>query len=618
MRPSNTEIRTLLDTFQSAKASRKDALLNYKRDGEWHSISVEELERKVRETTLGLYALGVRAGDRVGLLSENRPEWTIADLATLSSGAADVPIYPTQAPRQVAFILENAGIEVLFISDQSQYDRMRAELARASRLRVIIAFDEWADHGGPGDSDARLMTLEEVAERGRSLEAAEPQLYDTLRSSVTPDTLATIIYTSGTTGEPKGVMLRHDNIVSNVISAIEILPVDSSSVVLSFLPLSHIFERATFYLYLQCQATIYYCENFGAVAEYLRDVKPHYLTSVPRLFEKIYSKAMETAEDHSAIKAAIARWSVDVARQWAELESRGREISPWLAISHSLASRLVFAKWRAAVGGRIRYFVSGGAPLSADLARVFYGAGLPILQGYGLTESSPVITANSPEHNRLGSAGRPIPGVEVRIAKDGEILCSGPNVMQGYYNKPVETAEALEGDAEGRVWLHTGDIGHFDEDGFLYITDRKKDLLKTSGGKYIAPQPIENAIKQSRFVNQVVVIGDERKFPAALIVPRMDQLISYAKLKGISYSQPTELLENPRIIDLFERQVERYTQELAQYEKIKAVALIANEMTVESGELTPTLKVRRRVVTEKYKELIERLYTGKSPDYVRT
>lgn len=603
--------RTLLDVLRNPEDSSVARLLNFKRDGRWQSISAVELISRVREAAMGLYSLGVRAGDRVGLLSENRPEWTIADFATLATGASNVPVYSTQAPKQIEFILENAGVEVLFVSSKSQYERIREELARSRKLRFIVTFDTW------DLVDSRALGFEELTRRGRELDSREPQLYKTLQASVSPDTLATLIYTSGTTGEPKGVMLTHGNIVSNVLASSQILPIDSGSVALSFLPLSHIYERSTFYLYLNSSASIYYCDHIDAVRDYLLEVRPHYLTSVPRLFEKIYSKAMDRADKKGAMASRIANWAVGVAQEWAEAKSRGRAVSSLLGLKHTIASRLVFKKWREATGGRIKCFISGGAPLSADLARVFYGAGLPILQGYGLTETSPVITANAPDHNRLGSVGRVLPGVSVRIAEDGEILCSGPNVMSGYYKNPEETKRALERGDDGKIWLHTGDIGHFDDDGFLYITDRKKDLLKTSGGKYIAPQPIENAIKQSRFVNQVVVIGDQRKFPAALIVPQKDMLESYAQLKGIEHKSTDDLLSDPKVIDLFRRQVEKYTQDLSQFEKIKAIALLGDELTIEAGELTPTLKVRRRIVADKYKDIIDRLYADTTRELAR-
>jgi len=384
--------------------------------------------------------------------------------------------------------------------------------------------------------------------------------------------------------------------------------VTEGEVALSFLPFSHIFERNTIYMYLYAGLSIYYAESVESVGQDLVSARPHFMTSVPRLFEKIYARAVEKSESRGGMSARIARWSLGVARDWAEAANNGRKPGALLRLKHSIADKLVFVKWREAMGGRVRALVSGGAPLAKELACVFYGVGLPIYEGYGLTESSPTISVNHMEAFRLGSVGQPTPDMQVKIAEDGEILATGPNIMRGYYGREEETAETLETDAEGRVWLHTGDIGYLDEDGYLFITDRKKDLLKTSGGKYIAPQPIENAIKRSRYVNQVVVIGDNRKFPAALIVPQMDLLQSYARANGIDAPDAAALLNHPRIIALLESEVDRFTKELSQYEKIKAVMPVERELTVESGELTPTLKVKRRVVVEKHKKLIDRLY----------
>jgi long-chain acyl-CoA synthetase len=605
----NSEPATLVALYDRAIAREKAGLLNYKRGGRWHAISASEVAERVRATALGLYALGVRPRSHVGLLSENRPEWTIADLGVLNCAAADVPIYATQAPKQVAYILNDSGAEVMFISDGAQYERVRECLAEVLGLKHIIHFDPI------GADDARLLGYDELLRRGREMDAAQPGLYESLRAGVRPEDLATLIYTSGTTGEPKGVMLTHRNIVSNVLTSGKTFHPTEDDVVLSFLPLSHIFERAALYLYLYHRVAIHYAESVDTVSENLREVRPHYMTSVPRMFEKIYARTMEKAEEGGAIKAAIARWAVEVGKEWAARENSGKPTGFWLDLKRRVAHRLVFSKWHAGMGGRIKHFISGGAPLALDIAEAFYGAGLPILQGYGLTESAPVITANRPGANRLGSVGRPVEGVEVKIAEDGEILASGPNVMRGYYNKPDASAETLRLDDDGKVWLHTGDIGHLDADGYLFITDRKKDLIKTSGGKYIAPQPIENAIKQSRFVNQVVVIGEHRKFPAALVVPQMDALRSYAALKGIHYGSEEELLKHPKIIDLIERQVDKFTPDLGHFEKIKGVALLARELTVEAGELTPTLKVRRRVVAEKYKDVIDRLYAEKEGQF---
>ncbi len=606
---SALEIQTLIDLFRNAVAADRSDLLFDKHEGAWRATSSRDLERRVREVTMGLYALGVRAGDHVGLLSENRVEWTIADLGVLNCGAADVPIYATQAPKQVAYILKDAGVEVLFISNQEQYDRVRDELNDCPDLRVIVSFDKLNAPTG------RVMSFDDLLTWGRAAGEAEPQLYETLRASVRPDTLATLIYTSGTTGDPKGVMLTHWNLVSNALINAQVSGLNETEVALSFLPFSHIFERTTIYMYLYAGVSIYYARSVDTLTRDFLDARPHFMTSVPRLFEKFYARAMEKAEEGGKLKAAIARWAVRVANEWGKAVSRGKRPGPVLSLKHSIADSLVFSKWRTAMGGRIRALVSGGAPLETELAMMFYAAGLPIYQGYGLTESSPTISANRPDANRIGSVGRPIPGAMVKIAQDGEILCSGPNVMRGYYNRDEETQEALQTDEEGRVWLHTGDIGYLDPDGYLFITDRKKDLIKTSGGKYIAPQPIENAIKRSRYVNQVVVIGDQRKFPAALIVPRKDALQNYAANCGITFNGDSELLKDPKIIGLLESEVDRLTGDLAQYERVKAVLLLNQEMTVESGELTPTLKVKRRFVTEKYKKLIDQLYAVKEAQY---
>ena len=602
-------IKTLIDLFRFATARDKEDLINYKKDGTWRSMSTSELAATVRTVAMGLYALGVRSGHHVAILSDNRPEWTLADLGTLACGAADVPIYATQAPKQVAYILNDAGAEVLFISDQAQYERVREALHTVPRLRAIVSFDRVEAPSG------KVMSFEDFLNWGRAADEAEPGLYDTLSESTTEETLATLIYTSGTTGEPKGVMLTHGNLVSNALTNVKIAQLQEGEVALSFLPFSHIFERTTIYMYLYGGITIYYAQSVDTVARDLAEARPNFMTSVPRLFEKIYARAMEKAEEGGKVKFAIARWAVRIGKEWARITSEGGRPDQWLAFRHKLADTLVFSKWKQAMGGRIRALVSGGAPLAPDLALVFYGAGLPIYQGYGLTESSPTITSNHPIYNRLGSVGKPIPGVEVKIAEDGEILCSGPNVMRGYYGREEETAETLTSDADGKIWLHTGDVGYLDHDGFLYITDRKKDLIKTSGGKYIAPQPIESAIKRSRFVSQVVVIGDQRKFPSALIFPNLEVLKNYAVQQGIEYRDVASLVRDPRIIKLVQSEVQRNTDDLSQYEKIKAVLLLESEMTIENGELTPTLKVKRRVVTERNQKSIDQLYSEKEAEH---
>ena len=403
----------------------------------------------------------------------------------------------------------------------------------------------------------------------------------------------------------------YGNVMSNVGSVAQAMNIQAGDVALSFLPFSHIFERVTIYLDLFLGVKIYLAQSIDTIAQNLVEVRPHFLTSVPRLYEKIYAKTLEKAEAAGTAKARIANWAIDVAKEWAVLENSGQPIPLLLQAKRAFAMKLVFSKWHAAFGGRIKNLASGGAALPLELAQVFYGAGLQIFQGYGLTESSPVIAMNTAEAHRLGSCGKALPGVTIKIAEDGEILASGPNIMQGYYNQPEATAETLSRDENGNRWLHTGDIGHLDADGFLYITDRKKDLIKTSGGKYIAPQPIENALKQSRFINQAVVIGEHRKFPSALLVPHFDALKSYAQLEGIGYQDLNDLLRHPQIIALLERQIDKLTPDLGHFEKLKGVVLLDHELTIESGDLTPTLKIKRRVVMEKYQEQIDAMYAEK-------
>jgi long-chain acyl-CoA synthetase len=578
----------------------KPDLLNYKRDGAWRAISSTEMLARARAIALGLYGLGLRHGDRVALLSENCPEWTLSDLGCLFAGVIDVPIYPTLTPPQVAYILKDSGARILFIQNRAKFEQVKDAIKDCAAIESIIFFD------AEGISDQSAMTLSKLEERGRELRLERPELSSELASAVKPKDLATIIYTSGTTGEPKGVMLTHMNLVTNLIDSSGHLSFSAADSVLSVLPYSHVLERLAMYMYLHHGMSVFYAESMEKIGDNVREVRPTILICVPRLFEKIYMKIKDKAAAGGKMKAAILAWAVNVGKDYARHALNHQRIPPVLAFKYKLASRLVFSKWHEALGGRIRVFISGGAALPDEIALVFAGAGLPIVQGYGLTETSPVISAGQLEDNRIGTVGKPIKNVDVRIAADGEIETRGPNIMQGYYNKPAETRAVFTEDG----WFKTGDIGTLDEDGFLRITDRKKELFKTSGGKYLAPQPIEQMIKGSRFVNQVVLIGDRRKFAAALIVPDWEQLRAYAELKGIEARTPAEFCNHPRIIDLFERQVAAMTPDLAQYERVKRIALLENELTIEGDELTPTLKVKRRVVDEKYRDVIDRLYEG--------
>lgn len=594
-----TDLTTLIEVFERiAVVHKRPDLLNFKRDGRWLAISTDEMLVRVRRIAAGLHSLGVRYGDRVALLSPSRVEWTLADAGCMFAGAVDVPIYPTLMPPQVSYILKDSGARVLFVSSAEKLLELKDTLKDLPQVEQVIVFD------GPDESLPNVISLAELEERGRVLIEQQPHLVDELARHAKPADLATIIYTSGTTGEPKGVMLVHSNLVSNLVDGTGHFEFGQPDSVLSVLPLSHIFERTAMYMYLHNGMAVYYGESLEMIGANLREVKPTIFVGVPRIFEKIFGRVKEKAAEKGKANVAFLNWAVEVVKEYARLEINKQPIPALLSLKHKLADKLIFSKMREALGGRIRLIISGGAALPEELGYIYLGAGLPIVQGYGLTETSPVITAGRLEDNRIGTVGKPIRNVEVRIAEDGEIESRGPNVMRGYYNKPAETAAVFTADG----WFKTGDIGAIDKDGFLRITDRKKELFKTSGGKYIAPQVIEQLIKGSRFVNQVVLIGNGRKFPAALIVPNWELLQSYADLKGIKVNHRAELCKHPRIVDLFERQIAGLTPDLAQYEKVKKVALLEDELTIEGGELTPTMKVKRRVVDEKYREVIDRIY----------
>ena len=600
---SADEPTTLIEAFEYvARVHKRSDTINYKRDGRWLPISSDEVLSRARHIANGLYSLGVRRGDRVAILSESRPEWTLTDAGCMFSAAIDVPIYPTLTPPQVRYILKDSGARVLVLANEEKFHQIRDVLSECPAVEQVVFFEKLSSDTATG------ISLAQLEQRGRELEAQQPDLIATIAHDVKPTDLATIIYTSGTTGEPKGVMLTHENLVTNLVDSSGHLLFSKEDSALSVLPLSHVLERMAMYMYLYHGMAIYFGESLEAIGINLREVSPTIFVGVPRIFEKIFARVKEKTAEKGRLNVSILNWAVDVGKEYAKLTIRHHKVPALLGLKHKIADKLIFSKMRAALGGRIRLLVSGGAALPEELALIYIGAGLPIVQGYGLTETSPVITAGIVEQNRVGTVGKPINNVEVRIAADGEIETRGPNVMQGYYNKPAETRAVFTEDG----WFKTGDIGTLDEDGFLRITDRKKELFKTSGGKYIAPQPLEQMIKGSRFVNQVVLIGNGRKFPAALIVPDWERVESYAQLKGIKASTRAELRKHPRIVDLFERQVEALMSDLAQYERVKKVGLLENELTIEGGELTPTLKVKRRVVDEKYRDLIDELYSNEN------
>ena len=593
------EPATLVDVFvEVARRHKRPDTLNFKKDGQWLSLSSDEMLERAWSIAAGLLSIGVQRGDRLAILSDSRVEWTLTDAGSIFAGVIDVPIYPTLTPSQVCYILNDSGASVLFLANREQFEALKEVLAECHHVKQVVFFD------AAGVTPAEGLTLAQLEEKGRALRQRDSESLERDVAQTEADDLATIIYTSGTTGEPKGVMLTHANLVTNLIDSSGHLEFGEQDIALSVLPLSHVFERQAMYMYLHQGMAVYFAESLQTIGPNLREVRPTVLVGVPRIFEKIYQRIRERAAESGKVTASLLAWSVSVAREYAELRLAHKPVPAFLEFKHWLAARLVFVKWQRAFGGRMRLLVSGGAALPEELAYIYIGAGIPIVQGYGLTETSPVITTSKLEENRPGTVGKAIPNVEIRIAEDGEIEVRGPNVMLGYYNKPDETRAVFTPDG----WFKTGDIGTLDNEGYLRITDRKKELFKTSGGKYISPQPIEQAIKGSRFVSQVVLIGAERKFPAALIVPVWEQLDSYCKLKGITVSSRSELCRHPRILDLIQRQVDALTPNLARYEKIKKVALLENEFTIEGGELTPTLKVKRRVIDRKYRDVIEKLY----------
>ena len=594
-------IRTVCDIFyHSVDTFRKAEHLKYKKDGTWRPISSEDLRTAVEEVSMGLRVLGVEKGDKVAILSENRPEWAIADLATLAIGAVDAPVYSTLTPAQVLYILNDSESKVVFVSNAAQAAKVAEVRPQARRLLHVIRMDEAPIEG--------TLHFDEVRAKGREALARDKDAVRKRAAEVKPEDLATLIYTSGTTGDPKGVMLTHSNLVSNVLGAAKVFPgFGPDDVCLSFLPLCHSFERTSGHNFmLFAGATIAYAESVEKVPENMAEIRPTVMGSVPRLYEKMYARVNEKVANDPPFRQKIFRWALGVGREAFRHRVERTPPGALLKWKLALADKLVFSKIKARTGGRLRVFVSGGAPLAREIAEFFGAAGLLICEGYGLTETSPVITCNRPDWIKPGTVGLPLEKIEVKIAPDGEILSRGPNIMRGYFKKPEATAEAIDKDG----WFHTGDIGVLDKDGFLTITDRKKDILVTSGGKNIAPQPIENTIKTNRYFAEVVMIGNTRNFPAALVVPNFETLEKWAKEKGLAAGSREDLVRKPEVVAFYQQLVTDLTPELAQFEKIKKITLIPREFTIEAGELTPTMKVKRRVVEAKYRDVIDRMYQG--------
>jgi long-chain acyl-CoA synthetase len=583
-------VTTLSELFLKAASYNKPECLLYKVGGKYQPVSTAELVDRVRRLAKALEELGVQPGDRVALMAENGPHWPIVDFAALCIGAVLVPIYPTLLPDQSSYIAKNCGAKVVVAETASHLEGFLAHAHDLPDVQQFVLIK--------GESaDPRVVSLDSLLSRGTG---ADPARFEEKARAVKPDDLATFIYTSGTTGTPKGVMLTHRNIASNVVSALQLVAIKGEYTALSFLPLSHSFERTVDYCYFYLGCTIAYAESVSTVAQNLQEVKPQIFVSVPRVYEKVLAKVQEGVASGSPIKQKIFGWAVGVGRnalpKRLKLQSGGVQLS--------LADKLVFSKIQERLGGKFLFALSGGAPLARDVAEFFWGAGIPIYEGYGLSETAPVLTVNAPGAVKLGTVGRALSEVELRIAPDGEILAKGPNIMKGYWNMPEATAEVI--DSEG--WFHTGDIGEVDPDGFLRITDRKKELIINAYGKNIAPAPIENSLKSSRFIGQAVVIGDRRKFLSALLVPDFEALKPWAERQGIGAGSNKDLIQDARVRALISQEVANVNSGLASFEKIVAWDLLPEEWTLETGELTPTQKVKRRVINQKYGDILERLY----------
>ncbi len=590
---------TLVEMLQeTVKAHGAKTALMEKKEGVYQGFSYQEFGERIKNVSQGLLSLGIKHGDRVALMSENRPEWAVCDFGILSAAATNVPIYPTITPEQVKYILADSETKIVITSSAELLEKVFQIYESLPTVEKVIHIDP------TDESFDYLMSYEELIEAGQKYGQKNPDAYQKSVQSVKPDDLCGIIYTSGTTGAPKGVMLTHDNLLSNVTGSLKVLRVDETDTFLSFLPLCHSFERmAGHFLAVTAGATIAYAESVETVADNLGEVKPTLMTTVPRLLEKVYARVIENAESGSPIKKKIFWWAIKTGGKYVEAQMAGK-ISGSLQRKYNLATKLVFSKLHQRVGGRLRFFVSGGAPLSKEIAEFFYKAGILVLEGYGLTETSPVIAVNHENKFKFGTVGPAIPEVEIKIADDSEILTRGPHVMKGYYKNPQATAEAIDDDN----WLHTGDIGILDEAGFLAITDRKKNIIVTSGGKNVTPATIENALITSPYIEQVMVIGDKRKYLSALIVPTFDSIKNYAQSNNISFSDREGLINSAEIYNLLGTEIQRLSADLARFEQIKRYTLLPQEFTIKNGEITPSLKIKRKVITEKYADLIDKMY----------
>ncbi len=594
---------TIVEMYRSVTArfsGDRRPFLMHKVEGAYRGITFDEYRRNVERFAAGLASLGIGQGDRVGIVAENRPEWVVADMAIVGLGAVDVPVYPTLTPKQLEYIFNDAGIKAVIVSNPFQLGKvLKIRDGVRSLQHVIIMTDK-------GSDAPKTLSYTKVLDLGEAHERAHPGVFEQATTRVAPEDPLTIIYTSGTTGNPKGVLLSHSNMVSNMLASASVIPFGPSDVFLSFLPLCHSFERmAGYYTAMSLGATIAYAESIDTVRDNLLEIHPTIVTTVPRLFERIHSRLLKQIDSSPPARQKIFHWAVATGREFARASRRGT-LSAGLRFKHAVADKLVYAKLRERTGGRIRFFVSGGAALPRELGEFFEAVGIRIIEGYGLTETSPVLTVNRLDDYRFGTVGKAIPGVEIKIADDGEILAKGPNIMRGYYNNPEATREVIDKDG----WFHTGDIGMFDSEGHLIITDRKKHLFVSSGGKNIAPQPIENLFLQSKYIDQFVLVGDGRMFCAALIVPEFENLREFTTARSIAATTEADLIQNVDVRKLFQDEIDRLQKDLPHYERVRRFELLSTALTVEAGEITPTMKVKRKVVEQRYSYLIEKMYEG--------
>ena len=594
-------IETLTQIYLSTLEQDRPVAMKYKAGEEWKDVSLKDFGDTVRHFSIGLTQLGVRRGDRVAILSENRPEWTMSDLAILCAGGITVPIYSTLIDRQIDYVLRDSGSVAVVVSDAEQMEKIRSIRTNLPTLRHVILCDGAADSGD--------QTFSSVVELGKSAESESGRkAFDESVKAAKPEDIATIVYTSGTTGEPKGAVLTHGNIASNVDSSMKLIPIEPGDVALCILPLTHILERMFDFVLLARGVVIAYNDDLTRTGDNLQAVKPNLFAAVPRLFEKMQARILDTVTAKGGVSLKLFNWALGVAQERLPYAVEGKPLPMGLKAKSAIAHAIVFRKILARLGGNVRFTMSGGAPLSSELAAFFIGAGLEIFEGYGLTETSPVISVNTPDARKLGTVGKPIQGVEVRIAEDGEILTRGPHVMQGYWEKPDATAQAI--DPQG--WFHTGDIGMIDSDGFLVITDRKKDIIVNAYGKNIAPQPLENQLKTSPWIATPVILGDRRKFLAALIVPNFERLDKEREKRGEPKTEFEDLVQKDWVRKIYDEEIARYNAGIDRQEHIRKYALLPRDFSIEDGEITPSMKVKRRVVEKKYASVIDDLYAGEN------